>query len=442
MLQEDGGGCMMLFHFVGIKGTGMSALAQILDDMGYQVQGSDVTTYYFTQEALEGKNIPLFPFSAENIRSGMTVIAGNAFPDEHEEIVRAKELNLPIYRYHQYLAQLAGRYVSIAVTGSHGKTSTTGMTAHVLEAVQPTSYLIGDGTGKGNKAGHYFIYEACEYRRHFLAYQPDFLLITNIDFDHPDYYKDIEDVFDAFQSLVRQTRKGIVACGDDIYVRRLQTDLPVLYFGVGENNQLRATEIEVTAEGMRFHVTYQGESLGQFLIPLFGQHNVLNALAVLGLCVAEGLPIDAVRKQLATFPGVKRRFTEKEWHNNNILIDDYAHHPVEIKATIAAVRAKYPSRKLVAIFQPHTYTRTEKFLDEFVEALSDSDDVFLCDIFSSAREKKGNLTVDDLLRKLPDAKLVGVDSVHLLQHYRDAVLLFMGAGDIQKVQQALEKSVV
>jgi UDP-N-acetylmuramate--alanine ligase len=431
----------MIFHFVGIKGTGMSALAQILDDMGYIVQGSDVSTRYFTQESLEQKKIPVFPFSAQNIKEGMTVIAGNAFPDDHEEIVQAVRLNLPVYRYHEFLARLSNQFVNIAVTGSHGKTSTTGMLAHVLGAIKPTSYLIGDGTGKGIKDSHYFVFEACEYRRHFLAYQPDYQIITNIDFDHPDYFHDVNDVFDAFQSLVRQTKKGVIACGDDRHVRRLDTPLPFLQYGLGEENPLRATEIEVTSKGMSFDAVYRGEFIGRFLVPLFGQHNVLNALAVIGLCLSEGLPMDRVKEQLATFPGVKRRFTEKEWLNNNILIDDYAHHPAEIKATIAAVRAKYPTRKLVSIFQPHTYTRTEAFLEEFAEALACSDDVYLCDIFASARETKGNLTVADLLHKLPSAKLVSADTIHHLHHYSDAVLLFMGAGDIQKVQHALEKSV-
>lgn len=429
------------YHFVGIKGAGMSALAQIVADLGYCVQGSDVNTRYFTQEALEQRGIPIYPFSASNIKEGMTVIVSNAFGDDHEEVAQARNMGLTIFRYHQFLAHLSQKFVNIAITGTHGKTSTTGMMAHVLGALKPTSYLIGDGTGKGIKNSQYFVFEACEYRRHFLAYQPDYQVITNIDFDHPDYFRDVDDVLDAFQTLVNQTKKGIVACGDDPHVKRLKTSLHLLTYGVGANNQLRAVNVEVTPQGMVFDVLYREKFLDRFHVPLFGQHNVLNALAVIGLCVVEQLPLERVKEQLSTFPGVKRRFSEKAWINNNVLIDDYAHHPTEIKATIEAVRAKYPSRRLVAIFQPHTFTRTEKFLDQFAEALAHSDEVFLCDIFASAREKGGRLTVHDLLAKLPAAQLISVETIHHLHRFEDAVLLFMGAGDIQKLQYALEQSV-
>ena len=418
----------------------MSALAQIMADLGFCVQGSDVSTRYFTQEALEERNIPIYPFSAANLREGLTVIVSNAFGDEHEEVVQARKMGLRVFRYHQFLAYLSQKYVNIAITGTHGKTSTTGLMAHVLGAFKPTSYLIGDGTGKGIKNSQYFVFEACEYRRHFLAYRPDYQVITNIDYDHPDYYRDVEDVLEAFQTLVNQTKRGIVACGDDPNVRRLRTSLNLLTYGVGQDNQLRAANIEVTRQGMAFDAIYRGQYLDRFLVPLFGQHNVLNALAVIGFCLVEQIPLHLVKEQLATFPGVKRRFTEKKWFNNNVLIDDYAHHPTEIKATIEAVRAKYPSRRLVSIFQPHTFTRTEKFLDEFAEALALSDDVFLCDIFASAREKAGNLTIQDLLAKLPAAQLISVETIDRLHRFTDAVLLFMGAGDIQKLQLALEQS--
>ena len=187
-----------LYHFVGIKGSGMSALALILHDKGYTVQGSDIKKYFFTQKNLEEAEIPMYLFDKDNIKEGMTIIAGNAFPDSHEEIARAKELGLPIKRYHDFLGEFSNNYKSIAITGSHGKTSTTGLLAHVLSGIKETSYLIGDGTGSGEREAEYFVLEACEYRRHFLAYETDYAIITNIDFDHPDYFESIEDVEDAF----------------------------------------------------------------------------------------------------------------------------------------------------------------------------------------------------------------------------------------------------
>lgn len=426
------------YHFVGIKGSGMSALAQVLYDMGYLVQGSDVETTIFTQKPLEEKEIKILPFHAQNIEDGMCVIAGNAFGDDHVEVAQCIKNEIPLYRYHQFLGEFVQGYTSIAVTGSHGKTSTTGLLAHVLQAIRPTSYLIGDGTGKGQAESEYFVFEACEYKRHFLAYQPDYAIITNIDFDHPDYFKGIDDVLNAFNVFNGQVKKGIIACGDDEYVRKLQPSAPITYYGLNEEkSDLVAKNLETDVTGVTFDVFLHGTRLEQFTIPMFGRHNVLNTLAVIGLCLAEQLPLDLVKQQLSTFKGVKRRFSEKRV-NNNILIDDYAHHPTEIGATIEAVRAKYPEKQLVAIFQPHTFTRTETFLNEFAHVLSGADEVYLCDIFGSARENKGKLSIQDLLDKIPSSHLVSEDTVDQLKEYSHSILLFMGAGDIQKIQDAFE----
>lgn len=428
------------YHFIGIKGSGMSALAQILHDMGYHVQGSDVTTYYFTQQPLIDKGIPIYPFSAENIKPDMSVIVGNAFKDDHQEVRQAQRYGLPIYRYHQFLGRLAEKYTNVAVSGSHGKTSTTGLLAHVLSSIKPTSYLIGDGTGRGRADAQYFVYEACEYRRHFLAYYPDYQIVTNIDFDHPDYFQDIDDVVDAFQSLAQQTRKMVIACGDDPRVHQLKPRVELFTYGFEKGNCLQGRIVSTSSQGTIFEAFYQGALLGEFDLPFHGRHMVQNALAVIAVCLQEGLSLTKVKREMATFSGVKRRFTEKMWKQGNVLIDDYAHHPAEIRATIEAVRTKYPGRKVVSIFQPHTFSRTEKFLEEFADALAQSDEVYLCDIFASARETQGNLTIDDLLSKMPRSRLITEETVDQLHRYSNAVLLFMGAGDIQKVQHALEKS--
>lgn len=431
---------MSTYHFIGIKGTGMSALAQILHDSGKKIQGSDVEKHFFTQEVLEEKKIPIYPFSADNIKEGQIIIAGNAFGDDHCEIQRAKELNLPFYKYHEYLGKLADEFTSVAVTGSHGKTSTTGLLAHVLEQSIPTSYLIGDGTGKGHKDSKYFAFEACEYKRHFLMYKPDYAIMTNIDFDHPDYFKDIDDVFEAFQSMADQVKQGIIAYGDDPYLQKLQTKVPIVFYGLSAKNDFYATNIEILNEGTQFDVYVRNTYLDTFSIPLFGNHHILNALSIIAFCHYEGLDVE-VMKQLATFGGVKRRFSEKEI-GNQVIIDDYAHHPIEIKATIESARTKYQDKAVVAIFQPHTFTRTKTFLNEFAESLNEADHIYLCDIFSSARESSSDLTINDLLEKVNEGKLLTLDNVHQLSKYDDAVLIFMGAGDIQKFQKAYEESIV
>lgn len=431
---------MTVYHFVGIKGTGMSALAQILHDMNYTVQGSDVEKYFFTEKALNERGIPIFPFRKENIRPGLTVIAGNAFPDTHEEIQAAHELGIPVIRYHRFLGELLQKFTSIAVTGAHGKTSTTGLLAHVMQGAKPTSYLVGDGTGKGVPNSQYFVFEACEYRRHFLSYFPDYAIMTNIDFDHPDYFANIEDVFAAFQEMALQVKKGIIACGDDEYLQKIQAKVPVLFYGFGEDNDFQARNVVKTKEGTSFDVFVRNTFFASFDIPRFGDHNVLNALAVIALCHYEEIDVHIIQERLKTFQGVKRRFSEKQL-GDQILIDDYAHHPREIVATLEAARQKYPEREIVAIFQPHTYTRTQTFLQEFAESLQRADHVYLCDIFGSAREHHGKLSIRDLQAKIPQARLVEENDISVLKQHAQAVLVFMGAGDIQKFQEAYEQTV-
>ncbi|AGF26616.1 UDP-N-acetylmuramate--L-alanine ligase [Bacillus amyloliquefaciens] len=428
---------MTVYHFVGIKGTGMSPLAQILHDTGYQVQGSDIEKQIFTQAALEKRNIPIYPFSADNIKPGLTVIAGNAFPDSHPEIAKALDEGIPVIRYHKFLAEYMKKYTSVAVTGAHGKTSTTGLLAHVMQQAKPTSFLIGDGTGRGNESSEYFVFEACEYRRHFLSYQPDYAIMTNIDFDHPDYFANIDDVFDAFQNMALQVNKGIIACGDDEYLPKIHANVPVVYYGTGEENDFQARNIVKNTEGTTFDVFVRNTFYDTFYIPAYGHHNVLNSLAVIALCHYEEIDVNMIKLGLESFGGVKRRFNEKVI-GSQVLIDDYAHHPTEIKVTIEAARQKYPEREIIAVFQPHTFTRTQSFLDEFAESLSAADRVYLCDIFGSARENVGKLTITDLQEKIDNAELIEENDTSVLKAHEGAVLIFMGAGDIQKYMRAYE----
>lgn len=258
---------MTVYHFVGIKGSGMSPLAQILHDMNYHVQGSDVEKYFFTQAALEERGISILPFNRENIKPPMTVIAGNAYPDTHEEIDEALKQDIPVIRYHKFLGELMKNYTSVAVTGAHGKTSTTGLLAHVISGSYPTSFLIGDGTGKGTLNSEYFVFEACEYRRHFLSYHPDYAIMTNIDFDHPDYYRDIEDVFSAFQEMALQVQKGIIACGDDEYLQKIHAKVPVIFYGFNEDNDFQARNVVKSTTGTSFDVFVRHTYYASFEIP-------------------------------------------------------------------------------------------------------------------------------------------------------------------------------
>ncbi|MTV82623.1 UDP-N-acetylmuramate--L-alanine ligase [Secundilactobacillus folii] len=426
------------YYFVGIKGSGMSSLALILHDKGFKVAGSDITQYTFTQRGLEQAKIPVYPFDAANIHEGLTVIAGNSFTDDHPEIKKAREMGLPVYRYHEFLGKLIEGYTSIGVAGAHGKTSTTGLLSHVLSGIAPTSYLIGDGTGKGTPNARFFVYEADEYRRHFLATKPDYAIMTNIDFDHPDYYKDINDVFDAFQTFANQVSKGIFAWGDDKNLRRLKADVPIYYYGTGDQDDFQARNIKRTTKGSQFDVYYHDKFLGNYHVPLFGEHNVLNSLAVIAVAYFEEVDLDAIREELLSFKGVKRRFAERKVADMTI-IDDYAHHPSEIRATLDAARQKYPDKQVIAVFQPHTFTRVIALMDDFAKALNNADVVYLTDIFSSARESNGKVSSQDLAKKIvKGGEILKLENMSPLLDYHDAVVVFMGAGDVQKYERAYE----
>lgn len=419
----------------------MSALAQVLHDMNFTVQGSDVEKHFFTQVALEQSGIKIVPFQKENIKPGMTIIAGNAFPDTHEEIQEAMKLGLPIVRYHRFLGDFMQNFISIAITGAHGKTSTTGLLAHVMGGAKPTSFLIGDGTGKGQKDAEYFVFEACEYRRHFLSYFPDYAIMTNIDFDHPDYFADVNDVFSAFQEMALQVKKGIFAYGDDEMLQKIQAKVPVLFYGFDEENDYQAKNMVKTTNGTSFDVFIRNTFFDTFTIPTYGDHSVLNALAVIAVCHYEEINVDIVKEQLKTFQGVKRRFSEKTI-DSQILIDDYAHHPTEIKATIEAAKQKYPDREIIAVFQPHTFTRTQAFLEEFANSLKMADKAYLCEIFGSAREHHGKLSIKDLQNKIEGSEIFTEDNTAILKQHTNSVIIFMGAGDIQKFQESYEKELL
>ena len=429
---------MTTYHFIGIKGTGMSALAQILHDSGEKVQGSDYEKKFFTQEALEEKQIPILAFSESNIKKEFTVIAGNAFSDEHIEIQEAKRLGCTFYRYHEFLGEWLKQYTSIAVTGAHGKTSTTGLLAHVLDETFPISYLIGDGTGNGHVDSQYFVFEACEYRRHFLSYEPDYAIMTNIDFDHPDYFTSLDDVVDAFQSMADRVKKCIIACGDDEELQKIHTKVPVIYYGFAATNDFQAQNVQETENGTQFDVFVRNTYYETFTIPMYGNHHILNALSVIAICHYEGIQAADI-KNLSTFKGVKRRFSEKEIAGQ-VIIDDYAHHPREITATIESARKKYPNKQIAAVFQPHTFTRTKTFLQEFADSLNEADHFYLCDIFGSAREESGQLSINDLQQLISGSEILELNQTEVLQQFKDSVLIFMGAGDIQKFQKAYEET--
>ena len=425
--------------FIGIKGTGMAALALVLKDLGFDVAGSDIAKYTFTQEPLIKAGIKISSFAADNIKdNGQVIVKGNAFKADNVEVQACESKNVTWQSYPDTVEEIIKMHTSIGVSGTHGKTSTTGLLAHVLGEAAPTSYLIGDGEGKGVKNSRFFVYEADEYRRHFLAYHPDYQIMTNIDFDHPDYFKDQSDYTSAFQTAAQQTQKGLFVWGGNSRLKQLKADCPKYTYGFDSDDDFQAVAITRSTQGSSFTVLNHGQNIGHFTIHLFGDHNILNATAVIAVAYTEKIPLADIQQGLLTYQGAKRRFSEKDFKDINI-IDDYAHHPTEIRATIQAARQKFPDKRLVVVFQPHTFSRTKKYASDFEEILRGVDKAYITPIYASAREKSGDITSDDLVAKIPGAEVIDLDNIADLAQNKDSVIVFMGAGDITKYEDALEK---
>ncbi len=424
-----------MYYLIGIKGTGMSALACFLHDLGYEVKGSDVERHFFTEKGLNERNIEILPYDEKNIKKDMVIIRGNVIKDDHPEMIKANELDLKIYTYQEMIAKLTKMFMTITVAGCHGKTTTSTMTYQVLNAIKGANCLIGDGTGIANKENKYFVLEACEYQRHFLAYTPYYAIITNIELDHVDYYKDIDDVIDAFTEYANNAEKMVIACGDDPYTHSLEVSKPIFYYGLDDDNDIIAKDVNYTENGVTFDVFVEDNYYGHFDLPLYGKHMLLNALAVISLCYYERFDAKEVSKILKEYHAARRRFNETQV-GTNILIDDYAHHPTELKCTIKSARQKYPDKKLVVIWGPHTYSRTKAFKDEYIEILKTASKAYIMDIYA-AREKQGDIDIDinDIIKAIPNAEHISESETDKLLEHEDSVLLFMSPKDLTSFEQ-------
>ncbi len=421
-----------MYYLIGIKGTGMSALACLLHDLGYKVKGSDVERHFFTEKGLDEREIEYGVYDEKNITDDMIIIKGNVIKDDNPELIKANELDLKIYTYQEMISKLTKKFMTITVGGCHGKTTTSSMLYHVLNNIKGANCLIGDGTGRAGRENEYFVLEACEYKRHFLEYLPYYAIITNIELDHVDYFKDIDDVIDAYVEYANNAEKMVIACGDDPYTHALSKVVtkPIFYYGLDDDNDIIAKSIEYTDKGASFDVFAEDNYYGHFDLPIFGKHMLLNSLAVISVCCYERLDAKEVQKFLKTFEGARRRFNETIV-NDNIIVDDYAHHPTELKCTIRSARQKYPDKKLVAVWGPHTYSRTAAFKDEYIQILSTVDKAYVMDIYG-ARENKEDFDIDihDIIKSIPNAEFISEDNFENLLEHSDSVILFMSPNDL------------
>ncbi len=427
----------MKYYLLGIKGAGVSALALLLNDLGYEVVGyDDAAEHRFTEDKLIERGIKIYTGSNDVLDKDTIVVYSSALKKDHPELVKARELDVRIYEYHEMLGKLTKKFETISIAGCHGKTTTTAMLSHIIDNIDGCNYLIGDGRGHASKDNKVFVLESCEYRRHFLAYEPEYIIITNIELDHMDYFKNIDDIISAYQEFANKAEKMAIICGDNPYTHALDLNKPVYYYGISDDNDIQARNIEYRNDGTSFDVFIEDEYYGHFDLPLFGKHMLLNALAAIGVCHYKRYDAKEVSKLLKTFKGAERRFKE-EFVGNNVIIDDYAHHPTEVSVTIKSARQKYPDKQIIAIFKPHTFSRVQDFKDEFVRALNLADKAYVMDINYDREDPEDYPGVDayTIINSLDNGDYIEQGMADKLLDYDNAVILFMSSKEIYILEE-------
>ncbi|WP_216697260.1 UDP-N-acetylmuramate--L-alanine ligase [Anaerostipes faecalis] len=446
-------------HFMGIGGISMSGLAEILLKEGFTISGSDIHSSPIT-DRLEAKGAKIFfQQTADNITSDIDLVVYTAAInfETNEEYKAAISKGIPVMKRATLLGQLMHNYQNaIAVSGTHGKTTTTSMLSHILLAgdTDPTISVGGilDAIGGNIRVGHsdMFITEACEYTNSFLEFFPKISIILNIEEDHMDFFKDIDDIRHSFREFAHKLPDYgyLVLNGQIDNIPYIVEGLSAEYatFGIdNDTDTFTAKNITYDAFGHAgFDYYKKGQYIDHIQLNVNGEHNVRNALAAIAVADRLNLSMDAVKKGLLSFSGAKRRFELKGTCNDFTIVDDYAHHPTEIKATLNACK-NYPHEELWCIFQPHTYTRTHAFLDEFAEALSLSDHVIITDIYAAREKDTGLVSSKDIVDKMA---AYDVD-VHYIKDFEDIekfilknckkndLLITMGAGNVDSIGDSL-----
>lgn len=417
----------MKYYCIGIKGTGMSTLAGMLYDMGNDVIGyDDVKDYKFTQKGLDKRNIKIFYDSDHQLDKDTIVTASKAFSDDHKEIKRVKELGLNFRPYNEVLGEITKEFNTISISGTHGKTTTTSLLKHIFTNTIGCNYFIGDGNGHIDMKNKLLVIESDEFNRHFLAYYPKTTIITCIELEHTEIYKDIEDTIKTFEKFANKA-ETVIANGDDENIRKISFNNKVIFYGENESNDYIIKNIKLETTGSSFDLYEKDELIDTFKIPLYGHHMVMNATSAIIEALNEGLTKDEIKELLSSFKNATRRFQETII-GNTIIVDDYAHHPTEVKVTLEAIRQKYPDKKLTVVFRPNTYSRTARFKDEFANALKVADKVYLTPILCDRENPLDYPPIksEDIMEQISDSELVNDDSVNKILKDKDGVVAFMG----------------
>jgi len=443
---------MTHYHFIGIGGTGMSPIAQILVEKGHTVSGSDMILSAMARELQKFGVRVNIGHDTQNVTGADIVIRSSAIQDDNVEVMAAHNIGIPVLKRSDFLDELTSGKSVIAIAGTHGKTTTTCLMAWTLANLgEDPSYIIG-GVSKNLKSnghagkGKYFVIEADEYDGMFLGLHPDLLIVTNIEHDHPDYYPTPKVYLHAFEQLAGLIKPGgtLLVCKDnpqsESLLNHLRAGVHGYSYGVNSRADFIATDIRhIENRGINFSAhQVNGYQMQDIQMQVPGNHNVLNALAVLSAANLLGFPAEKCRKAFESFNGAGRRFDILGTASGVTVIDDYAHHPTEIVATIAAARCRFPNQLLWTVWQPHTYSRTQTLLKDFVKAFKDSDHVIVTEIYRS-REKEQDYSSAKLIQQIQhvDAKFIGdFKSIitYLTQHLKSGdVLLVLSAGDADQI---------
>jgi UDP-N-acetylmuramate--alanine ligase len=440
-------------HLVGIGGAHMSAIGRILLSWGHDVSGSDLRASPVT-EAMEalGARVAIGPHSAENVGDAGMVVTTSAAVQDNPELEEARRRGLPLLKRADMVAKLMEGKTSVGVAGCHGKSTTSGLIATVLAAAgRDPTYLIGaDVPGLGTNAaagsGEHVVVEADEYDRAFLSYHLDVAVVTNVEADHLDYYKTWEAVQEAFRQFASQVKPGgtLILCADNAEALSLRDyaspGVTVLTYALDARADWKtARDIMPTADGQGFKAYRSGKAFAGFVTPLAGSHMVQNALGAIAACASLGLTPDEIRPAIAAYGGVRRRFEKVGEVNGILVMDDYAHHPTEIEALAASARTRFPGRRIVAMFQPHTYARTRYLLDGFRGCFRGFDKLFILETYAAREAIADGMTGAQLAAELHDPEPgyaatfeEGADLVAAELRPGD-VFFTVGAGDVDAI---------
>lgn len=439
-------------YFIGIGGAGMSGIARVLLEMGCQVSGSDIKESQYTLQLRDlGADITI-GHHPENIRQTELVVVSTAISPDNCEIKEAEQKKIPLMRRAEMIAYLGRKKKVIAVAGTHGKTTTTSMVSVVFEqnGLEPTFLIGGELNDIGSNArfgkGEYLITEADESDGSFLYLYPKAAIVTNIEADHLDFFRDLDHIEQVFSQFLDQVEPDgvIVTPGDQTVLNRILAGSPRKSFtyGLDEGNDFQARNLDLRKDGSFFDLYYQGEKVSPVALKVVGVHNVYNAMSALALAFSLGLDLERSTQGLAAFGGVKRRFEQKGLWDGVCLIDDYAHHPTEISATLEAARHG-GWKRVICVFQPHRYSRTQALSQEFGACFGQADVVVLADVYAAGEEPvpgiTGKLIADAVLRDDPKKHIVYLPKLSEITDFLIGTIrpgdlvLTMGAGDIWMV---------